>query len=64
MCSQMQNHKVSYIYKSFDIWVRNYLFLKNHVTSEGAVSNDVLYYQQLSIACFNELKKTRKTNNV
>ena len=36
--------------KSFIIWVRNYLFLKNYVTSEGAVSHNVLYYQQLSIA--------------
>ena len=32
------------------IWVRNYLFLNNYVTSEGAVSYNVLYYQQLSIA--------------
>ena len=36
--------------KYFIIWVRNYLFLKNYVTSEGAVSHNVLYYQQLSIA--------------
>ena len=33
-----------------DILVRNYFFLKNYVTSEGAVSHNVLYYQQLSIA--------------
>ena len=32
------------------ILVRNYFFLKNYVTSEGAVSHNVLYYQQLSIA--------------
>ena len=33
------------------IWVRNYLFLKNYVVSaERAVSPNVLYYQQLSIA--------------
>ena len=32
-----------------NILVRNYFFLKN-VTSEGAVSHNVLYYQQLSIA--------------
>ena len=32
------------------ILVRNYLFLKNNVTSEGAVSHNVLYYQQLSVA--------------
>ena len=34
------------------IWVRNYLFLKNFVTYEGAVSHNVLYCQQLSIACY------------
>ena len=34
--------------KLFIIWVRNYL--KNYITSEGAVSHNVLYYQQLSIA--------------
>ena len=28
----------------------NYFFLENYVTSEGAVSHNVLYYQQLSIA--------------
>ena len=33
----------------FFFLVRNYLFLKNYVTSEGAVSHTVLYYQQLSI---------------
>ena len=31
-------------------FVENYFFLKNYVTSEGAVSHNVLYYQQLSIA--------------
>ena len=36
--------------KSFVILVRNYLFLKNYVTSEGAVFHNVLYYQQLSVA--------------
>ena len=37
--------------KSFadaNISVRNHFFLKNFVTSEGAVSHDVLFYQQLS----------------
>ena len=29
--------------KSFIILVRNYLFLKNYVTSEGVISHDVLY---------------------
>ena len=32
-----------------NIIVRNYFFLKNYVTLEGAVSHNVLYYQQLSI---------------
>ena len=32
--------------------MRSYLFLKNHVTSEGAVYHNVLYCQQLSIACY------------
>ena len=30
-------------------FVENYFFLKNYVTSEGAVSHNVLYYQQLSV---------------
>ena len=39
--------------KSFsdsNIWVRKYLFLKSYVTSEGVISNNVLKYQQLSVA--------------
>ena len=32
------------------IEMRNYIFLKNHVTSEGAVSHKFVYYQKLSIA--------------
>ena len=32
-------------------FVENYFFLENYVTSEGAVSHNVLYCQQLSIAC-------------
>ena len=36
--------------KSFNILVRSYLFLKNYATLEGAVSHNVLYYQQLFIA--------------
>ncbi len=32
-----------------NILVRNNFFLGNYVTSEGAVSHNVLYYQQLSI---------------
>ena len=30
----------------------NYLFLKIYATSEGAVSHNVLYDQQFSIACY------------
>ena len=37
-------------YKYFIIWVRIYLFLKNYVASEGVVTHNVLYYQQLSNA--------------
>ena len=33
-----------------NILVRNHFFLKNDVTSEGAIPYNVLYYQQLSIA--------------
>ena len=33
-----------------NILVRNFFFLKNYVTSEGVVSHNDLYYQQLSIA--------------
>ena len=32
------------------IFEQNFVFLKNYVTSEGAVSHNVLYYQQLSIS--------------
>ena len=38
------------VQKSFIILVRNYLFLKIYVISEGAASHNVLYYQQLSNA--------------
>ena len=31
-------------------WVRNYLFLKNYLTLDGANSHNVSYYQQLPIA--------------
>ena len=30
-------------------FVENYIFLENYVTSEGAVSHSVLYYQPLPI---------------
>ena len=35
-----------------NILVESYFFLKNYFTSERAVSHNVLYYQQLSIACY------------
>ena len=31
---------------------KNYFFLENYVTSEGAVSHNVLYHQQLPITCY------------
>ena len=42
--------EVSKSIQIFDVW--NYSFLKNYATSEGAVSHNVLYYQKLSIACY------------
>ena len=44
----MHNEKASGL-KYFFIWVRNYIFLKNYVDSEGPVFHHVFYYQQLSI---------------
>ena len=35
-----------------NIIVENYFSLENYVISEGAFSHNVLYYQQLSIACY------------
>ena len=32
--------------------VENYFLLENYFTSDGAVSHNVSYYQQLSIACY------------
>ena len=43
-------HKKAADMKSWKILVRNYLFLKNYITSKKAVPHSVLYYQQLSIA--------------
>ena len=34
--------------------VENYFFLENYVTSEGAVSHNVLYHQPLPITCHQE----------
>ena len=30
-------------------FVKNYFFLENYVSSEGAISHDYLYYQQLPV---------------
>ena len=35
-----------------NILVEIYFFLENYNTSEGAISHNVLHYQQLSIACY------------
>ena len=40
---------------NWNILVENYIFLENYVTSERAVSYIVLYYQNLSIACYQEV---------
>ena len=42
--------------------VSKYFFLKHYITSEGAVSHNVLYYQQLSIACY-QVMQTIILNN-
>ena len=60
MCFQMLDFETSKSYsevsKSYSIFlVENYFFLVNYTlgpSSEGAVSHNVLYYQQLSIACY------------
>ena len=31
---------------------KNYFFLENYITSEGAVTHNVLYFHQLSAVCF------------
>ena len=35
-----------------NILMRNYFVLKNYVTSEGVVSHNVLFYQQLSMTLY------------
>ena len=48
VCFQIDN-KIPRLFLLF-YWVRiDYLFPKNYITSEGAFSQNVLYYQQLSI---------------
>ena len=34
-------------------YMENYFFLENYITSEGAVSHNVLYYQPLPITRYN-----------
>ena len=42
----------SEVSKSIKYILVNYFFLENYFTLEGAVSYNVLYYQQLSIVCY------------
>ena len=51
MCFQLCIYQMLQL-KFFIIWVRSYLFLKNYITSERAISHNIFYYQQLSIACY------------
>ena len=57
VCIQMldfgnSNSNSEVLKSNSNILVENYFFLENYVVSEGAVSHNVLYYQQLSIACY------------
>ena len=54
VCFNMPQQKASGL-KSSIIWVRNYLFLKAYAASEGAVTHNVLYHQQLSIAYYYQI---------
>ena len=49
-CVLSDRNKILLARKSFNILVRYYIILKNYVTLEGAVSHNVVYYQQLSNA--------------
>ena len=49
VCLQMHNKILPSADKVFYNFEK-YLFLKKYVTSEGAVSHNILFYQQLSIA--------------
>ena len=37
-----------------EVFKSNYFFLENYVTSEGAVSHNVLYYQPVPTSCNQE----------
>ena len=39
-------------YSEVSVLVENNFFLENYFTSDGTVFHYVLYYQQLSIACY------------
>ena len=48
VCFQMLDFRTSK--SNSEVWKSNSFFLKNYVTSEGAVSHNVLYDKQLFIA--------------
>ena len=51
MCAWFRDLKIQF--RGLEIkLVENYFSLENHVTSEGAISHTVLYYQQLPITCY------------
>ena len=53
VCFQMLDFETSNSQKSnWHILVANYFFPENYITSEGAVSHNVKYYQQLIIKTF------------
>ena len=57
VCFQMLDFQTSkwnseVLKSNSNILVDIYFFLENYVTLVGAVSHNVLYYQQLSIACY------------
>ena len=62
MCCQVlefetQEFKSEISKSNSNILVRDNFFLENEVTSEGAVSHNVLYYQQLSISRYQYANK-------
>ena len=50
MVTQMLDFETSNSESWVSNFIENYLFLENFVTSEGAVSHNVLYYRPLPIA--------------
>ena len=56
VCFQLidfETSKTNYAVSKSNSW-KNYFFLKNYVSSEGAVSHNVLYYQPLPITQYQE----------